>query len=358
MRVSLAGCFASFWCMALLALGGCSALALRAIDFAQPTVRTELAAAGIADLRGQFAPVFCRHYSRYRQAGEPACGHWLAGAEAPETHPVAVLSPPGRPLATVVLIPGIFGECVGRWVTPYSHDRAELERLGYRVVVVPVSGRGSSELNAGQIHAFFAETPVERAIVIAYSKGTLDFMTAAAQPQAQSWSKRIGAFVSVAGVVNGTPLASHGETLYDTLLARMPLSLCQAQDGGGVASLAYLAAAKTRNAFAALSKPYPSYSLAAVADERAVNPVLQQPYTLLARLDGRNDGQVLLEDAILPGSGFLGTFRADHWSLTLPFEDSQEPLMRAFGTNNHFPRRALITAVLDFVNSKQPGENK
>jgi hypothetical protein len=77
--------------------------------------------------------------------------------------------------------------------------------------------------------------------------------------------------------------------------------------------------------------------------------MLQGFHDLLARLDRRNDGQVLAEDAIVPGSVFLGVFRADHWSIVLPFEDSGAPEMRPFAVNNRFPRRALVTAVLDFV---------
>lgn len=358
MRVWISSLLASFAGAVLLALSGCSSVAIRPGDFAEPTVRTELQAAGISDLRDAFARSFCRHYARYRKPDDPACAHWILQADTPAQEPGAASLLPDNAVRTVVVIPGIFGECVSRWVTPYSADKSELEQLGYRVIVVNVSGRGSSAQNAARIHQFFAQHPAERAIVIGYSKGTTDFMLAASQPQAQAWNGRIAAFVSVAGVVNGTPLASHGEGLYQALLARMPLALCQPEDGGGVASLSYLAASQTRKAFAARKHPYPVYSLAAIADRGAVNPFLQPSHALLAKLDGRNDGQVLLDDTIVPGSRFLGSFRADHWSIALPFEDSDASLMRAFSSNNRFPRRALIVSVLDFVNRNLPGETR
>jgi hypothetical protein len=66
----------------------------------------------------------------------------------------------------LVIVPGIFGECVSRWVTPFSADKEYLEQMGYRVLVVPVTGRSSSVLNAGIIHDFFHKHAFERAVVI------------------------------------------------------------------------------------------------------------------------------------------------------------------------------------------------
>lgn len=348
MRISTQGIVAPLIGSVVVCLSGCITVGLHADDFARPTVRAELGAAGVHDRRSEFREAFCRHYNDTAAPGAEPCERWMVGA--PAASGVAAPAPvrQGAPPA-VVVIPGIFGECVDRWVTPYSHDRAYLERMGYQVYVIKVTGRGSSAVNAQKIHEFFAAHPIGRAVVIAYSKGTTDFMTAAVQPASAAWTNRIAAFVSVAGVVNGTPLASRGDHFYNNYLANVPLELCQPSDGGGVSSLTYQAAWQTANTFARIHKTYPTYSLAAVADKAALNPVLQATYDLLAKLDTRNDGQVLVEDAIVPGSSFLGMFRADHWSIALPFADSGAPEMRAFSIHNRFPRRALIGAVLEFV---------
>jgi pimeloyl-ACP methyl ester carboxylesterase len=334
-----------FLCV-LFGAGGCTPLALRSGDFGEATVRTSLARAGIVDRQTEFAALFCAHYAQLAPAGG-GCAQWLqtmpAGAGGEGRVPAA-----GGARPVVVIIPGIFGECVSRWVTPFSADYGYLEKLGYRVLVVPVTGRGSSLENAGIIHRFFVQHAFESAVVIGYSKGVTDFMTAANLPQAGQWAQRIKAFVSVAGVVNGTVLASRGAALYRHV-AGWQFPTCGPADGGGVASLSYASVLPVAQAYARLGKPYPSYSVAAIADG-AANPLLQGAFDLLATVDRRNDGQVLAEDAILPGSVYLGAFRADHWSIVLPFEDSDEALMRPFGVNNHFPRRVLVTALLDFVN--------
>jgi hypothetical protein len=342
-----------FGCGAVLlalfaALAGCAPLGLHSGDFPQPTVRTTLERAGIADRQAEFAAAFCRNLAQLAGPESDDCARWL-----PAAAPLVAQRAAGRPAAaarpTVVIIPGIFGECVSKQVTPFSQDYRFLEELGYKVQVVGVTGRGSSRQNAQIIHDFFSAptSTFERAVVIAYSKGVTDFMVAATQPQAARWSGKVGAFVSIAGVVNGTPLASRGEPLY-RLLSAVRVKPCEPQDGGGVHSLAYASALPVAQAFALLAKPYPSFSIAAVADG-PVNPMLQSFHALLAQVDRRNDGQVLVEDAIVPGSALLGVFRADHWSIVLPFVDSGAPEMLPFSINNRFPRRALVMAVLDFV---------
>jgi hypothetical protein len=101
--------------------------------------------------------------------------------------------------------------------------------------------------------------------------------------------------------------------------------------------------------FLASRPPFATYSVIAVAGDGPVNPMLDGFHALLSRLDERNDGQVLLEDAVVPGSTVLGVFRADHWSIALPFEDSPNPAMRALGIHNHFPRAALVRAIAGYT---------
>lgn len=338
-------------------LAGCAATGSRVTDLSHPTVRTGLDVAGIKDARADFYQVFCRNYNQLTATGGIPCSSWLPVPEQANAAPSTVALPDARSVKRVVVIPGILGECVAQWVTPYSADYGYLRDKGYRVDVLDVRGRGSSDVNADLIHAFFEAHAFDRAIVIAYSKGVTDFMRAAAQPRAIAWSGKIAAFVSVAGVVNGTPVANRSESLYRQLLARLPWPSCGASDGGGVASLTYRQAFDNAQAFARARKPYPSYSIAAIVGEGPVNPMLSLFRKLLNTVDRRNDGQVLLEDAIVPGSTFLGAMRADHWSIALPFEDSNAAVMRPFSINNHFPRRAVLAAVLETVERDISGEN-
>jgi hypothetical protein len=38
----------------------------------------------------------------------------------------------------------------------------------------------------------------------------------------------------------------------------------------------------------------------------------------LAQIDGRNDGQVIFTDTVIPGGTLLGFVRADHWAIAMP----------------------------------------
>jgi len=66
-------------------------------------------------------------------------------------------------------------------------------------------------------------------------------------------------------------------------------------------------------------------------------------------LSQRQDSQLSYEDAILPGSTVLGTARADHLAVAMPFEKATDTSIRSFADQGHFPRAALLEAMLRFV---------
>ena len=55
------------------------------------------------------------------------------------------------------------------------------------------------------------------------------------------------------------------------------------------------------------------------------------------------------DDAILPGSTVLGTARADHLAVALPFEKASDASIRAMADQGHYPRAALLEALVRFV---------
>lgn len=302
------------------------------------------------DARGPFADLFCRHYAH--TAHDPArdCRSWVVPAELlPLPRKTTGVAPPPRAVTAVVIVPGVFGECTAPWVQPFSADYAYLESRGLRVAVIPTAGRGSSEHNARIIGQFFAHLDWRDVLVLAYSKGAQDFMQAAAAPDAARWTGAVSAFVSVAGVVNGSPLAEPNVGWYEHLMKHLPLPHCGPSDGGAIRSLTYRAALNVRARFEQAALPFKSYSVVAMAVPGAVNPLLTPFQRALTRADPRNDGQMLALDAILPHSVLLGTFAADHWAIALPFEESDAAVMRPFSVRNAFPRRPLIEAILDYV---------
>lgn len=328
----------------------CAGPGVRFDDIPAPTVRSTWPGAGVGDDRVAFQRRFCAELAR--DAPTQACQQWLWRPPADLGNPMPPV-PRLRvaPRRSLVILPGIFGECVAQWVTPFSADHDALEAMGFDVHVLPLRGRESSGQNARVIHAHLGDPrlALSDAIVIGYSKGTSDFMLAASQPEAAAWRGKVSAFVSVAGTPHGSPAANRAANLYGSLLARLPLDLCGAGDGGGVRSLTYAEAQRISAAFTASKPRFRTYSVIAVAEGVPVNPLLAGFHRWLSKVDQRNDGQVLLEDAVVPGSTVLGVFRADHWSIALPFEQSDAVLMRPLGVNNHFPRGALVRAIVGHI---------
>lgn len=339
--------------LALLAGSGCASVSsLRGSDIPDTGIRTSWESAGIEDARSEFQAVFCAQYAE--TGGEARnCQEWSwhpAGAPALPTAAKGRVPDSARK-PTLVIIPGILGECVDQWVTPFSDGYEALRRKGYNIHVVKVTGRGSSAQNARQIHAYMLEhgKNISDAVVVAYSKGLSDFMLALTQPEAAAWRAKVGGLVSVAGTANGSPLANQAAGLYERVLKSAPWSTCKPADGGGVRSISYRQAMQVRRAFLAMPDRVPVYSIAAVTSQGRANPVLSPFVGALSAIDDRNDGQLLLEDAVLPGSVLLGIYHADHWSISLPFESSDAWQVKALGTNNHFPRQALIEALMLYV---------
>ena len=343
-------------------IAGCrlNMVSIRETDMPTITVRTPGGASGVTDQREEFARYFCNRFSVQSDAADAvkSCRSWL---RLPPLVNVKLQEPiPASRPRTVVFIPGIFGECVAKTTTPFSDAYHQLRAEGHRVFVLPVDGRSSSETNGKTIDAWMrSHAPeLDSAIVVGYSKGTTDFMHAALRDAKQrQWFSRIAVLVTIAGVVNGTPLASHGETAYARLFSGIDIPACRPGDKGGVSSLTYREAMKSLSDFLTVSPLPRMLSVTAVASRSSINPVLRPFYGQLRQLDERNDGQVLVEDAIFPGSEFVAEVSADHWSVALPFETSG-PTVKALSIKNHFPRIPLIFGILDYVNTRTSGHSK
>jgi hypothetical protein len=93
----------------------------------------------------------------------------------------------------------------------------------------------------------------------------------------------------------------------------------------------------------------PVYSLAAVSDKSNTSKVLLENWELMAVYGPRQDSQLQASDAIYPGGNDLGALRGDHWAVALPFEDSTDARVKSFVDHNHFPRTALLEALVRFI---------
>ena len=98
--------------------------------------------------------------------------------------------------------------------------------------------------------------------------------------------------------------------------------------------------------------PLPShvayFSLAAFTTGEHLSHGLNATWRMLAEHDRRNDGQLVIGDAVIPGATLLGYVNADHWDIAIPIE-RQMPHLSARKSARQFPRPALLEAMLRYV---------
>ncbi|MBI2204313.1 MAG: hypothetical protein HYU41_10740 [Candidatus Rokubacteria bacterium] len=334
--------------IAVLGLFGCSRSPLLDKPLVPPAIQASLAANGTADGRARFREIFCAVEAARRGSAPAECDRLvlrLPGETSPAGGPVD-LSAPRRP-TRVIVVPGLYNECVKNLVTPFSDALPELERQGYRTQVLWVNGTSSTAHNARQIRdAVRAVPPEDTIILVGHSKGVPDSLEAlATYPEV---GERVGALVSVAGSVGGSPLGDDPGALYGALL-RLVEWRCKGGDGGGRDSLkrreraGFVSDALARGA---LPARVAYVSVVALADPERMAALLKPGYRRLAKIDPSNDGQVLASDAIVPLGTLAGYVRADHWAIALPFSSTSPVLAATLIRHNAFPRAILLEALV------------
>ncbi len=313
------------------------------------------------DGRARFRGIFC---SLAAPGGEPPSGEmscnsllWrLADEPAPGDPPAGLPT-----LAThlhVFVVSGAFGDCRKLDTVPYGDGIERLSAQGFAIQPVMVSGRSGVERNAQQIADAVraAHVPVDdRIVLIGYSKGAVDILQFLLDYP--DYERQVAAVVSVAGPIMGSPLASTADWWYGELFSKSFSSMCDPGDGRVVESLL----PEKRKQWL-VDHPLPAhiryFSLASFTTRKHLGRGLTMTWAMLADDDIRNDGQVLVEDAVIPGSVLLGYANADHWDVAISI-DKQMPYLSARPSKRHFPRDTLLDAMLLYVSeaidsSRQP----
>src|SRR5262245_15410679 len=264
--------------------------------------------------------------------------------------PATVELAPSRRNLVAFFVPGIGYECVRPWMEQPTAAAEDLRRFGYDLVTVPVEALSSSARNAEIIRDAVLALPVmpggPRIVLVGYSKGTPDVLEAIVRyPEMLA---RVAAVVSVAGAVQGSPLAEDATQGQADLFRHFPKADCGPGDGGAVQSLR----SDVRKAWLA-ANPMPAgipyYSVVTLPQRESISHVLAPTYRKLAKFDPRNDSQVLYVDQFLPGSTLLALLEADHWAAALPIARAHHVIGTLFVDENDFPREALLEAVMRFV---------
>jgi len=311
-----------------------------------PSVLSEAGPA--RDGRARFREIFCSMATDHgvETGADPDCRTLLWQLED-EPDPDDSKSPTPVVDANVrwFIVTGALGDCFGEDSLPFTSGIAHLRGLGLDIRTVRVSGRSGSAHNARQIAATLEAAdlgPEDPIALLGYSKGAVDILEfLVAYPEQAS---RVAVAVSVSGPILGSPLADLGDWAYEHLFSGTFEQRCDPGDGGVVASLV----PETRKRWLT-NHPLPAHvrylSLAAFTTRDHMAAGLVPTWEILAGTDERNDGQVLIGDAVIPGSDLLGYVNADHWGVALTIENVL-PHIAARPEPRPFPQGPLLEAIV------------
>lgn len=323
-----------------------------------PLALVPTAQAGVQDKRARFREIYCAVLAA-RQGEVPdhrSCEEALnrIGGEPAGTGRPVDLGPSRRGLVAAV-VAGIGYECFEKWLQAPGTTATHVRRFGYDMTILKVDALSSSAHNARQIRDAIMAMPAPasppRLVLIGYSKGAPDILEAVvAYPEIRA---RVAAIVSAAGAIGGSALANDAEQYQADLLRHFPGATCASGDGGGVDSLR----PATRRAWLAqhpLPRELRYYSLVTLPQPERISSILTSSYNKLARIDGRNDSQMIFYDQVVPGSTLVGYVNADHWALAVPIARTHAMTGALFVTRNDYPREALLEALLRFIEEDLP----
>ena len=340
---------------AYISLGACAApppLSPYSTDTA-PLVLVPASQAGVQDRRGRFREIYCAVLERPepQMPDSRPCAEALTrvGIEPDGSAGAVDLGPSQRHLVAA-LVPGIGYECFEPWLNPPGTVQQHLRQFGYDAVRLKVDALSSTENNASQIRDAIMAMPLgsgpPRLVLVGYSKGAPDILQAVvAYPEIR---RRVAAVVTAAGAVGGSALANDARQYQADLLRYFPGATCGPGDGGAVASLRP-AIRKAWLAQNPLPRELPYYSVVTFPDPNRISAILTTSYNKLARIDGRNDSQMIFYDQVVPGSILMGYLNADHWAVAVPINRTHTAIASVLVTKNAYPREALLEAVLRFV---------
>jgi hypothetical protein len=251
-----------------------------------------------------------------------------------------------KPIPTkyrVLVAPGFLSACAAS-AAVFEEGRRHLRekhRIDAELLQLP---NDSSEANAKRIAEYLRGKMAENAkkyIVVGHSKGAVDLQVAL---QDAAVAASVAAFISVAGAIGGSPLADLMPGGMEDLIARMPSPECAGDLAASLRSLRR----EERRAFLERhpAQPAPSYALVAVSDKRNTSKALLHTWFLLSFYGSRQDGQILAEDAILPGAKNLGVAKADHLAVAQSFDRT---VVSAMFDHGRYPRVALLEALVRFA---------
>jgi dienelactone hydrolase len=290
-----------------------------------------------------FSDLFCSVLKQKNPGGSDwgPCSRYI---DSPGREDVKLAAIPSK--YRVLIVPGILSSCVSD-SPAFQEGQQSLKAQGVDVDLLQVPN-DSSESNAKMIANYLREHSANdprKYILVGYSKGGPDIQVALAQED--GIAQKVAAFVTVAGASGGSPVADIMPAIAEKYMHTVPLKSCQGDLSTGFKSLQR----QVRQAFltAHPASPVPTYSLIAKSDQSTTSKSLLETWRVLSSYGSAQDGQLLRDDAIVPGAKFLGAALADHFAVALPFDKSPEASIRSGMDKAAYPRAALLESLVRFV---------
>jgi len=309
----------------------------------------------LRDERAGYRALFCKVLESDPEFGSQPCEQFLHRlSDEPSSVVAQTLPGPVSGRLKVIIVPGLFSDCVQHLTTPFQTTIERLNSPLIEMEYLPVSGRSGSDTNARAIAEHVAALdlqPGQDLVLVGHSKGAVDILHFLVG--FPDLAKRVSAVLSVAGAINGSPRADQLEDDYQTWLSDRHLGFCDPGDGRG---LEYLTRSYRLNWL--VRNPLPThvryFSIVAIASPENIGLNSRKGYGDLVQVDPRNDGQLLFYDQVIPGASLLAYVNANHWSVAIPVSDTHPVIARTIITHNSFPRTAMLEAALRYIAAGSP----
>jgi hypothetical protein len=296
------------------------------------------------DMRGAFRAALCS--PERLPADECARVLRTYEGEAPATRP----TPASPARHRLVFVPGFLASCFAG-IHSFADVVSEARAAGFTADVLGVGGRNdvasNAKLIAGQIERIVA-SDTRRVILIGHSKGANELLQVLVDRP--DIAAHVDGVLTVAGSLQGSPLASELQGLYGVTLAIMPLSGCDRGEGDPVADLTLEArAAWWKTNGQAVTTPI--YSLVTLPDISSLSFSLFWTYARLSSSTPDNDGMLRVQDQVAPLSRLLGIVNADHLTVAIPHPGL---LYLLVFSPVPFPRPQVYMAAIDVIAAQRP----
>ncbi len=320
-----------------------------------PEVLLPISSAGIRDASDHFGATFCSVFQEFQSTGEQDCYHYFRDSQSLQPRPApALVSDSELQRYRYVLVSGFMSGCTSSpSLKMFGDADSHMTQHGVTLERVPLQGMDTPEADAEQIVQYLessSSTDSRPIIFLGYSKGAVDLQATILRIQQTSpvLQSRVKALITIAGAVGGSRLFDQivGPDASASLLSHFRMLDCP-PGKRDFRSLSRFQQQQFVNLHWRELSTVRTYALTTVSSYDETSRILRPLWRQLSVYSMEQDSQMAQPEQIAPASVYLGIARADHWAVALPMENN--PKLRTWVDKNHYPRPAILEALLRFV---------